>query len=113
CGWIDADDRGVASVVEALQDQLGDGSGAAAQIHDLAATGTDDPLDDPPIDFGEEWVPRERFKREALVAALFVSCHRPSRSQTCESRPHRVDPQASKIHPWAWLRAHAPSTMGI
>ncbi len=52
---------------------------SASQIDDLATAGADDPLDNPPVDFGEERVPGERFERESLFVSLRVNPHRTSR----------------------------------
>src|SRR5207237_911239 len=98
-GWIDADDLGVARVIQPLQDQLRDGSGTAAQIDDLAPTGADHLLDDPAIDLGEKRVPGERLEGKAFVAALLVSCHGPLPALRLVTRGRPAPRSAGAVDP--------------
>src|SRR5256886_9403555 len=73
---IDADHFYVARVAaQALENELGDRTRAAPEVHDLLSAGADHPLHDPPVDFGEEGVTGECFERETLVVSLAVNRH--------------------------------------
>src|SRR2546422_1288393 len=62
-------------VAQPLENQLGDGAGAASQVDDLTTAGADDPLHDPPVDVGEEGVAGERLERKPLLFAIAVNWH--------------------------------------
>ena len=63
---VHADHTGVVPSAEPFEDQLGDGAGAAAQVHDHLAARYDDALHDPAVDLGEKRVPRERREGEPV-----------------------------------------------
>src|SRR6185437_1761778 len=71
--WIHADHpRRRLLAAYALEDELRDRAGAAAQVHDHLPARTDHPLQHPAIDVGEERMPGERCERKAIFVRRWV-----------------------------------------